>query len=105
MSGGELNVTATHLIDLADRQRAASNGITGAVVTTAGVEALVAASHGAIAESAYAALSALRVSRTAAGDDIAGRSAGFSERLTSAAQAYEGIDGQYGADLQRMQVS
>jgi hypothetical protein len=100
MSTEELQVTVTHLAELAGRQQTASSEITGAVVTTAGVDARVATTHGAIAASTYGALNSVQESRAAAGDAMARASIDLSDTLDYAAESYQRTDVEYAGQLE-----
>ena len=88
----ELQVTLTHLTELMARQHRAGDEITGAVVTTAGVEATVAVTHGAIAAATQGGLHSVQASRAAAGAALVESSSDLSSTLDFAAHSYQRVD-------------
>ncbi len=92
MSHDALQVTTTHLRELAARHGRAAAELTSATAAVCGADTRIRRSHGMIAWSTAAAVEALQHARQAAGHDVAAHSRTLGDDLTATAHRYETTD-------------
>ncbi|MCH9669785.1 MAG: ESX-1 secretion-associated protein [Actinomycetia bacterium] len=99
MSPEPLQVTTSHLHELAAKQSQAAAELRSATETATAVGSAIRTSHGVIAWSTAGAVEALQDARRIAGDAVTDVAHALSENLTSAAERYEATDRTAGAAL------
>lgn len=99
MSHESLQVTTSHLRELAAKQSQAAAEITSATEAASGVCSAIRTSHGMIAWSTAGAVEAIQHARRIAGRNATDVSHSLNENLTFAADRYEATDNTSGVAL------
>lgn len=96
---GELQVSASDLREVSERQRQVASSVAAAAQTANGTTALVTATHGLVCAPTIAAIGAAGFSRDAAAAAMRSVSSSLAEKLDEAAANYERTDIDEAADL------